>query len=177
MEEAPRQASVPAEKVVTSQDEIYIPAPRTSASGERKKITASTSTALSRMLASQKGGNNYVAAESEEDVGSGSEEEQPTGKHSTDIKGKKSKKASAVSDAPLDPSIMDSAFGSGRGKKAERDEEQEIAWLEWKLGKKGVKKPTEDGDESDGLDGKSLASLWLPFDTLADQSSHNPEQR
>ena len=142
---------------MASSDEIFIPAPRSSASGERKKITASTSTPLSRMLASQRGGNKHVAAESEEDEDEAveSEAEEPRSKRMvSDAKGKKSKKTAAESDAPLDPSIMDSAFGSGRGKKAERDEEQEIAWLEWKLGKKGAKKPTEDGDESDGLDGK-----------------------
>jgi hypothetical protein len=71
----------------------------------------------------------------------------------------KAKRSIVDSEAPLDPSIMESAFGSGRGKKAEKDEEQEIAWLEWKLGKKGAKKPTtEEGDESDGLDG--TLSTW-----------------
>lgn len=147
-------------KVLASQDEIFIPAPRTS-SGERKKITASTSTPLSRMLASQKGSKKHSTAESEDGSAAESDEDKPPAEQGQDQKSRKTK--TPVSDAPLDPSIMGSAFGSGRGKKAEKDEEQEIAWLEWKLGKKGAKKPVaaEEGDESDGLDGESDLNLGL----------------
>ena len=132
--------------------------------GPRKKLAPTASTALSRMLAKQKGSKRVqeTVEQSDEDESMQDEDTSAAAKGSSKIsanpKQKKAKRSTVDSEAPLDPSIMESAFGSGRGKKAEKDEEQEIAWLEWKLGKKGAKKPTtEEGDESDGLDGKPSA--------------------
>jgi hypothetical protein len=131
--------------------------------GERRKIDKGTSTALSRMLAKQKGRSRGRDEEEESDLEE--EEEGPSSKA-----GPSSSKPKAKDETPLDPSIMNSAF-SGRGKKAEKDEEQEIAWLEWKLGGKGKKpkKNVEEDDEfeDDGLDGKSLA-LHLVISTILD---------
>jgi hypothetical protein len=127
--------------------------------GPRRKLAPTASTALSRMLAKQKGSKRVQEEDIEEDLEDEIDVEARAGwvnRSSEGVKtqkGKESKRSAERDEAPLDPSIMGGAFGSGRSKKAERDEEQEIAWLEWKLGKKGAKTPTDEGDESDGLDG------------------------
>ena len=141
--------------------------------GPRKKLAPTASTALSRMLAKQKGSRRPQedVVQSDEDESMQDDDTSALARGSSKVpansKPSKEKRATVDSEAPLDPSIMDSAFGSGRGKKAEKDEEQEIAWLEWKLGKKGAKKPTpEEGDESDGLDGKDLVGFFWNHDII-----------
>jgi hypothetical protein len=110
-------------------------------SSSRKKIGAGTSTPLSRLLASK---DDRPGSSRQGDTGSAK---------------KKKTTTSSTSEKPLDPSIM----RRGTRSKQEQDEDDEIAWLEWKLGaaKKGKpsgkgkgkgKAPMED-DEDDGLDG------------------------
>lgn len=96
---------------------------------------------------------------------------------------KKSKQTKSNKEASIDPSIMrhtdlaDSLGAGGKGKsKAELDEDEEIRWLEWKLGmgkygkgkksngKKAAAAGGDGGDidwDDDGLDGEPLRSVQV----------------
>lgn len=133
--------------VVASRPPAKVELPSTTDSmGRRKnKITKSTQTPLSRMMASQKGRASSIDEQDSEEVDS----DAPLDDEPVVPRSKKSRTSAFDSEAPLDPSIMDNAFGASRGRKAEQDEADEIAWLEWKLGK------GNDDDGSDGLEGQS----------------------
>ena len=102
-------------------------------SGFRTKVGKDAQTPLARLLASQ------APSSSDDDEESASE---PT----------TSRKRKRADDDVVDISIMGAA--GGKKTQAEVDEDAEIAWLEWKLGK-GKGRGKEDEDEGDdGLDGE-----------------------
>lgn len=115
-------------------------------SGFRTKVSSDAQTPLARMLAAQGG----AASNSSSDE----ETEQPVNK-------RKPKKPTPATNDIVDISIMGSAFsGSGKKTQAEMDEDAEIVWLEYQLGKgKGRAKGDDEDLGDDGLDGAFL--FWV----------------
>lgn len=104
-------------------------------SGFRTKVGKDAQTPLARLLASQ------APSASDDDDDDGPAPEPTTS----------SRKRKRAEDDVVDISIMGAA--GGKKTQAEVDEDAEIAWLEWKLGKgKGRGADEDEGD--DGLDGE-----------------------
>lgn len=139
-----------------------------SGTSRKRKVDPKAMTPLARLLAGQQGASSgSVELDGEEELKSSSSKKRKSNSEENNSS-KLTKK-----EKTFDPSIMSrftdlSVPGSSVKTKAELDEEQEIKWLEYKLGmgkfgKGKAKKSKVDEDgidwEEDGLDGKLVFSI------------------